>query len=152
YSGKADWSIIAAVREAVSVPVFGNGDVRNAADARRMLTETGADGLMIGRAAQGNPWIFSQIAQNLAGAAESAAVPDIDERIAVVIEQLDGLSALLDEQTAIREMRRHLAWYLRGTRGAAHLRSAGMLAADRADLLNVLEEWRICCDKSCENS
>jgi tRNA-dihydrouridine synthase len=152
YSGRADWSVIAATKQAVTVPVFGNGDVKTASDARKMLLETGVDGLMIGRAAQGNPWVFSQIAHDLAGAAEPAAIPDVAERTAIVVEQLDGLAELLGEQTAVKEMRRHLAWYLRGAWGAAHLRSAGMLAVDRADLLHVLEEWRICSDKSCENS
>lgn len=152
YGGRADWSVIAAVKQAVAIPVIGNGDVRDAADARNILTRTGADGLMIGRAAQGNPWIFGQIAHDLAGTAERAVAPDIAERVAVVVEQLDGLTELLGEQAAVREMRRHLAWHLRGTRGAAHLRSAGMQAVNRADLLHVLEEWRICSEKSCENS
>lgn len=152
YGGKADWSVIAAVRQAVTIPVFGNGDVRNAGDAARMLTETGVDGVMIGRAAQGNPWLFSQIALELAGADPAAAVPDIHERIVVVTTHLDGLIETLGEKTAVREMRRHLAWYLRGTRGAVRLRTAGMLAASRAELLQVLEDWRICYEKSCENS
>ena len=163
YGGAADWSAIAAVKDAVLIPVFGNGDVRSADDAMRMLRQTGADGVMIGRAAQGNPWIFRQISAALAGRDDAeepacrddrddcASLPTPAERLAVFHKHLLGLCDLIGEKTAVREMRKQLAWYLKGFPGVAVLKMRGTAAATLPEMLEVLEEWRIYLGNSCEN-
>ncbi|MEA4889508.1 MAG: tRNA dihydrouridine synthase DusB [Clostridiaceae bacterium] len=156
YGGKADWQIIAAVKDAVSIPVFGNGDIRSASDAERLLAQTRADGVMIGRAAQGNPWIFRQILAALdvgppGKPADMNAALKItpEERIDVFFEHLNGLCALIGEATAAREMRKHLAWYMKGLPGAAAFKAKGMTAESCNDLRVVWEDWRIYCQKYC---
>lgn len=162
YGGTADWSVITAVKNAISIPVFGNGDVRSAEDAARMLRQTGADGVMIGRAAQGNPWIFRQISAGLAGQDnaepacrderdDGADLPTTAERLAVFQRHLLGLCDLLGEKTAVREMRKQLAWYMKGFPGVAVLKTRGTAAATLPEMLEVLEEWRIYSGNSCEN-
>jgi nifR3 family TIM-barrel protein len=153
YGGQADWTVLAAVKAAVPVPVFGNGDVRTAADARRMLLETGVDGVMVGRASLGRPWIFRQILQERDNPDQpQAGEPDFDEQSAVIKAHYQGLTNYLGEATALREMRRHLAAYFRGSRQAAVLRARAAQLSSGLDLLDVLEEWRIYCGKSCEHS
>ena len=149
YGGQADLAIIAAVKQAVTIPVFGNGDVRSASDAARMIRETAVDGVMVGRAAQGNPWIFRQILQDVPA---PGGAPTPEERVAVFAEQLQGLCQLLGEPVAVREMRKHLAWYLHGIPGASAMKVRGMAAVRYADMMAVWEEWLIHCSKSCGNS
>ncbi len=121
YSGRADWEIIRRVREAVDVPVIGNGDVRSPEDAARMLEETGCDGVMIGRAAMGNPWIFSRTLHYLA-TGELLPEPTPKMRRETAIRHYMLLVETKGEEVANREMRKHLAWYVKGMRGAARLR------------------------------
>ena len=120
YSGKADWSVIQAVKRAVSLPVIGNGDIVDGESAARMLEETGCDGLMVARAAQGNPWIFAQIRAHLRG--EPWNAPSVEERVCTALRHLDMQIALDGEEHAVREMRKHIAWYVSGLRGSARLR------------------------------
>ena len=120
YSGRADWSVIRAVKRAVSIPVFGNGDVFSAADALRMLEETGCDAVMIGRGAQGNPWIFAEINAALRG--EVYQRPDLSERVETALRHFDLELALHGERRGLPEMRKHIAWYVSGARGAARFR------------------------------
>ena len=120
YSGKADWSVIQAVKRAVSLPVIGNGDIVDGESAARMLEETGCDGLMVARAAQGNPWIFAQIRAHLRG--EPWNAPSVEERVRTALRHLDMQIALDGEEHAVREMRKHIAWYVSGLRGSARLR------------------------------
>lgn len=146
YSGQADWQVIGEVKSAVSVPVFGNGDIDSAATARRLMSETGVDGLMVGRAAQGNPWIFQWLASALAdpsGLGDAARVITPAEKIPVILEHLDGLIAMHGEALAIREMRKHIICYLRGTQHSAALRNQAMAALTKAEIEVVLEHWRI---------
>ena len=143
YSGRTDWSVIRAVKQAAAIPVYGNGDVVDALSARQMFEQTAVDGLMIGRAALGNPWIFAQISQALSSSSV-ITMPDIDERIDVVLAHWHGLQALIGEHKALLEMRRHLAHYLRGFPCATRLRKMVMNAQDEQSFLNVLEEWRFC--------
>ncbi len=121
FSGKADWSMIRTAREAVSIPVIGNGDVRSATDAKRMLDETGCDGVMIGRAIEGNPWIFRE-AKTFLETGTVPAHPSIEERHAVMLRHLNDVTALLGENVGVREMRKHLCWYTKGLPGGAEFR------------------------------
>lgn len=122
YSGEADWDIIRQVKEAVCIPVIGNGDLRSAEDVRRMKEETGCDGFMIGRAARGNPWIFSQIRQEFA-TGEAPPEPSAEEAAQTVLRQARMLIEEKGERTGIREIRKHAAWYTAGYRNASRLRA-----------------------------
>lgn len=120
YQGQADWGIICRVRQSVSIPVVGNGDVRSAQDERRMREETGCDGCAVGRAAQGNPWIFREIACAYRG--EAYCPPTPRERIETALRHARLLCGLKGERAAPLEMRKHLAWYMQGMRGCSRLR------------------------------
>lgn len=120
YAGKADWRIIRAVKRAVSVPVFGNGDVRSGADALRMLDETGCDAVIVGRAAQGNPWIFREIAAAMRG--KTAPPPTPEERMAMAARHFRLEAQLYGEKLAVLQMRKHIAWYAHGMKGASRFR------------------------------
>ncbi len=119
YRGSADWGVIARVREAVSVPVVGNGDVRSGADAVRMAEETGCDAVMIARGAEGNPWLFSQVQAALAGEPEPEK-PTVDERVAMARRHAELLTHR--EGRNIVRMRKHAMWYMAGLPGAAAAR------------------------------
>ena len=121
FSGHADWSMIKAVKESVGIPVIGNGDVRSARDAKRMLDETGCDGVMIGRAVQGNPWIFREALQYLRTGAVPPP-PTFEEREAVMQGHLVDMVNLAGENIGVREMRKHLCWYTKGIPGGAEFR------------------------------
>lgn len=120
YSGAADWSIIKAVKEAVNIPVIGNGDIKCGADAKRMLEETGCDGVMVGRAAEGNPFIFREITAFMEGREYTA--PTLKEIKETVLLHADMQLEYKGEFIGIREMRKHLSWYLKGFEGASALR------------------------------
>ncbi|HWR07495.1 tRNA dihydrouridine synthase DusB [Sporomusa sp.] len=141
YSGQADWSIIREVKQAVAIPVIGNGDIRTPQDAKRMLTETGCDGIMIGRGAQGNPWIFRQVAHYLT-TGEMLSLPTLGERIDMLLRQLDMLVDHKGEYTGIREMRSHAAWYTKGLPSSAELRLKFNQAATREDFIQIMENYR----------
>ena len=121
YSGKADWNIIRAVKEAIPVPVFGNGDVTDGPSAEKMLEETGCDGILIGRAAMGNPWIFEQILHYLK-TGEQKTAPGRQELSELLWRHAQMLTEANGESMGIRQMRSHAAWYLKGFRNAARLR------------------------------
>lgn len=121
YSGKADWDIIRKVKEAVSIPVIGNGDVTSAEKAVQMQKETGCDGVMIGRAAQGNPWIFRE----LKAYSETGRIPDRPTKCQIRDMMLRHMELLMEqkgEYLAVREMRKHVAWYTKGLEGSSKLR------------------------------
>lgn len=121
YSGNADWDIIRRVKEAVSVPVIGNGDITCAKDAIRMGEETGCDGFMIGRGAQGNPWIFQRILRFFETGVEPGK-PPFSEVVDTMLRHARLLLEVKGEYTGIREMRKHAAWYTSGYKNAAKLR------------------------------
>lgn len=123
YSGKADWSVIRKVKESVTIPVIGNGDILSAADAIRMREETGCDGFMIARGAQGNPWIFKQILHEWE-TGEPLEKPSPEEMTEMMLRHARMQIEFKGEYVGIREMRKHAAWYTAGYHGASHLRRA----------------------------
>lgn len=133
YSGAADWDAIRAVREAVTIPLFANGDVFTAQDAVRILKYTGADGVMIGRGAQGDPWLFAQTRAALEGR-EIPAPPPYSLRIETAVRQIRTSSAYLGEKIACLEARKHLAWYLHGMPRASFFRNQIMSVETLADI------------------
>ena len=122
YSGKADWDIIRQVKEAVKIPVIGNGDVVSPETAEAMLQETGCDGIMIGRGAQGNPWLFRQILHWME-TGEKEEKPTIEEIKTMILRHARLLEEYKGTYTGIREMRKHVAWYTAGCPGSAKLRA-----------------------------
>ena len=120
YSGKADWEAIARVKEAVRVPVLGNGDITSAADCLEKIRLSGVDGVLIGRGALGNPWLFGEIRAALNG--ETFAPPALAERVRTALRHYDMMLAWKPVHIAVAEMRKHIGWYLAGVRGAAQLR------------------------------
>ncbi len=138
YSESADWSVIAKVKEALSVPVIGNGDVFSGEDALRLLKETGCDFVMIARGALGNPWIFRE-ATALWNGQVLPERPDAAQRMETVKRQFILLLEQKGEYSAVREMRKHMGWYLKGIHGAAQLRQK-INGIERADeLLSEIE-------------
>lgn len=140
YSGKADWSIIAAVRAVVEVPVIGNGDVGTPLDVQRMMQETGCSAVMIGRAALGNPWLFGQVNEYLETGMVRAGPTPVD-RIGMAQRHL-LLALELKGDRALFEIRKHLAWYLKGIPGANRTKEAVMRTESVDQVLTLLEELR----------
>jgi putative TIM-barrel protein, nifR3 family len=120
YSGKADWSIIKAVKSELGIPVIGNGDVVDGKSAKEMYEYTGCDGIMIARAARGNPWIFKEIRGYLNG--EITRRPEKDEIVDMILKHCKLQMQYDDEIMAIRKMRKHVAWYTHGMKGSSALR------------------------------
>ena len=139
YSGSADWGVIRQVKEAVSIPVFGNGDIFTAEDAVRMLEETGCDGVMAGRGARGNPWLFREI-KALLTEGEVLPRPDRQEVYETMLRHGRMLTELKGEYIGVREMRKHVAWYTAGFPGSAVLRGRVNEAQTFDELKNLLEE------------
>ncbi|GIO39760.1 putative tRNA-dihydrouridine synthase 1 [Paenibacillus antibioticophila] len=140
YTGHADWSYIKQAKESVSIPVIGNGDVGTPEDAKRMLEETGCDGVMIGRGALGNPWMLYRTVEYLKTGV-LLPEPEAEEKIRIAILHMDRLAALKGEHVAVKEMRKHLAWYLKGLKGAARIKDAIMEETRRDEMVRILEEF-----------
>ena len=140
YSGKADWEIIRQVKEAVKIPVIGNGDVYGAKEAKAMLDLTGCDGVMIGRGAKGNPWIFSQILHYLE-TGEVLPGPSVLEIKEMILRHGRLLSEDKGEFTAMREMRKHMAWYTAGLPHSAALRNEINLVETLEEMVGLLERY-----------
>lgn len=139
YKGHADWSMIAAVKRAVKVPVIANGDIRTTADLARVFRETGCDGVMIGRAAQGNPWIFRAFRSFLETGVEIPP-PTIAERGTLILRHLDMLIQYKGDYIGAREMRKHATWYTKGMVGGGNLRDAFNHAETREDFQRIVEQ------------
>ncbi len=133
YAGNADWDIIRKVKEAVSIPVFGNGDIFTPEDAKRMIDETGVDGVAIARGAKGNPWLIGRTVHYLE-TGELLPEPDMEERKRMILRHAELMVKYKSEYIAIPEMRKHLAWYTAGIPGSAKLR-AGMNSLKTLDEL-----------------
>ena len=121
YTGSADWTQIRAVREAVNIPVIGNGDVVDGKSALRMMDETGCDFVMVGRGALGNPWIFRELTACWRGE-EIPPAPTVEEKKDMMIEHFQMMKELKGEYAAVREMRKHVGWYIKGMPGSASFR------------------------------
>ena len=138
YSGKADWSMIASVKRAVDIPVIGNGDVTDGKAAISMMDETGCDLVMIGRGALGNPWIFREALAAWRGE-EIPLQPSKDEKKAMMRSHLEDLTELKGEYAAVREMRKHVGWYLKGVPGAAAFRGMVNNITDSNELIKAIK-------------
>ena len=140
YSGKADWDIIRQVKEAVSIPVIGNGDVTDAASAEALVEQTGCDGIMIGRGAEGNPWIFKQIL-HYRETGETLAKPTQHEVKEMMLRHARMQVEYKGGAIGIREMRKHVAWYTAGFPHSAKLRAAINQVESLQELEQMLNEW-----------
>lgn len=139
YSGKADWDIIRQVKEAVKIPVIGNGDLFAGEDVKRMEKQTGCDGFMIARGAQGNPWIFRNIIHYME-TGEELQKPPMEEMVSMMLRHARMLIAYKGDHIGIREMRKHAAWYTGGYRNAAKLRGRIHKAESYQELSSLFEE------------
>ncbi|MBQ2767933.1 MAG: tRNA dihydrouridine synthase DusB [Clostridia bacterium] len=137
YAPSADYHVIAAVKAAVDIPVIGNGDIASAADLRHMAEISGCDGYMIGRGAQGNPWLFAELTTALEGREYTPPTPE--ERVAVAAEHLRLLVADKGEDIGVREARKHMAWYIHSRPGSAAARAAIMQAERAEEMLDILQ-------------
>lgn len=135
YSGEADWNIIADVKRNVTIPVIGNGDIKGYKDSVEIFEKTGCDAIMIGRATQGNPWIFREIIE-MRNNREYRA-PSLAEKVDTILRQLDMMVELKGERVAVNEMRSHIAWYIKGMKDAARYRDK---IFKLTDILAVKEE------------
>lgn len=139
YGGKADWQIIKEVKQAVSIPVIGNGDVFSGADAANLIHYTGCDAVMVGRGALGNPWLYRDVSRELSGL-PPLSDPSVGDRIAMALRQLEMTIERKGEYTGIREMRQHLAWYIKGVPGAAKWRDKINRAGTRQEVEEILQK------------
>ena len=142
YEGKADWSIIKDVKEAIkTIPVIGNGDITTPQFAKEMMDYSGVDGVMIGRAALGNPWLMQQTANYLA-TGELLPEPSADEKIKIAIDHMDRLIDLKAEKVALLEMRSHMAWYIKGLKGATNVKRMITTVSTRDEMIDVLVRYQ----------
>lgn len=142
YAGAADWSVIRQVKEAVSVPVIGNGDIWTARDAERMLAETGCDAVMLGRGVQGNPWLISRVRHFLNEGIEYPP-PQPLEKIQGAMRHLELTISLKGEEAGVREMRKHLAWYLKGMKRTAPVKEAIFRSKKKEEVLKILHDYLV---------
>jgi tRNA-dihydrouridine synthase B len=140
YKGSADWTFIRSVKDAVSVPVIANGDIRSTGDAREALRQSGADGVMIGRGAYGSPWLLGQAMADLGGGG-TRPDPELDEQLATMLEQYDDMLTLYGKHTGVNLARKHIGWYTKGLPGSAELRNTVNQQDDPQRVVSMLSEF-----------
>ncbi len=141
YSGQADWDIIGEVKSQISIPVIGNGDVTSVEDAIRIKDHTGCDAIMIGRGAQGNPWIFKRI-DHYMKTGQLLDPPSKDEKIDISIKHMDLAIKEHGEYVAVREMRKHIGWYLKGMKHSARFRDQINHMVTAKEVIDTLNQYR----------
>jgi len=139
--GSADWNVIKQIKKALSIPVIGNGDIKNGSDALRCFEETWCDGVMIGRAAEGNPWIFTQVAHFLK-TGEELPLPTMTERGEMAIRHGELLIADKGEKVGVQEMRKHVSWYMKGFNGAPQFRAEVMKQTKWEPLVSLIKNFK----------
>ncbi|MDN5316705.1 MAG: tRNA-dihydrouridine synthase [Thermoanaerobacterium sp.] len=137
YSGNADWDIIKKVKDNLKIPVIGNGDVFSPEDAKRMIDETGCDAVMVGRGAEGNPWIFKRILHYL-NTGEILPEPTVSEKIDMILRHFDMMIEYKGEHIGILEMRKHIAWYLKGIRGSSKIKQMVFTMSNYKEIKDLL--------------
>lgn len=138
--GIADWNIIKEVKNSVKIPVIGNGDIKSEEDALRMFEETGVDGIMIGRGALGNPWIFKQIEHYLKTGEKLETISN-EEKYKVILEHFELLLKEKGEYTATREIRKHISWYVKGMQNATVIRDKINSVETESDFKEILKQY-----------
>ena len=142
YEGKADWSIIKEVKDAIkTIPVIGNGDIKTPEFAKEMMDYSGVDGVMVGRAAMGNPWLMQQIAHYLT-TGEKIAEPTAEEKIKIALDHMDRLIELKAEKVALLEMRSHMAWYIKGLKGATNVKRMITTVNTRDEMIELMAQYQ----------
>ena len=136
YSGEADWNIIKNVKQSVNIPVIGNGDIKSEADAKRMFETTGVDGIMIGRAALGNPWIFKEVIDGVSSSSISNK-----EKLRIILKHIDLEIEEKGEITAVKEMRKHISWYIKNCKDASKFRDIVNRIDNRKELEKYVKEY-----------
>ncbi len=147
YSGKADWNIIKEVKEAVSIPVIGNGDVKSCYDAKRMLDETKCDAVMIGRGCLGNPWLIKECVDYLESGIEPTPI-SLEEKLDMILKHIDYLKKTKNPKVANLEMRTHIGYYLKGVKSANNLKENVFKCKTIDELENLIKEFK---KVECEN-
>ena len=140
YSGKSDWNIIKEVKDAVTIPVIGNGDIKTPEDAKRMLDETGCDAVMIGRGVLGNPWLIENTINYLDG--KTTREISIDEKVDMCLKHLEMLKELKDEKKACLEIRNHISWYFKGIKSVNELKKKIYQTTNIHDIILLLNEFK----------
>lgn len=141
YSGKSDWNIIKEVKENVSIPVIGNGDIKTKEDAKKMLDETGCDAIMIGRGVLGNPWLIKETIEYLDKKA-SISTPSIVDKIDMCIKHLQYLEETKNEKLACLEIRNHIGWYLKGIKNSTEIKNMVYKTSSIRDIMQILVSYK----------